>query len=82
MYMAAELSGRAVSNAMEVDRRAVVDENKIFVMLSDSTIQQKTIKIHKVNTETVLFSGLQAGEQVVNDNLLGLADGVKIIPLK
>ncbi len=82
MYMAAELSGRAVSNAMEISRKAVVEDSQVFVMLSDSTIQQKTIKIHKVNTETVLFSGLQAGEQVVNDNLLGLADGVKIIPLK
>ena len=82
MYMAAELAGRSVSNAMEINRKAVVEDNQVFVMLSDSTIQQKTIKVHKVNTETVLFSGLQAGEQVVNDNLLGLADGVKIIPLK
>ncbi len=82
MYLNTEITGRGVNNAMEIDRRAVFEQNKVFVMQSDSTLRVKTVKIHKVNTETVLFSGLVAGEKVVNDNLLGLSDGVKIIPLK
>lgn len=82
MYLVAELSGRVIGSAMEMDRKAVFDKNKVFVMLSDSTLQEKTIKVHKLNTETVIFSGLVAGEKVVNDNLLGLTDGVKIVPLK
>lgn len=81
MYLAAELAGRTLTNAMEMDRKAVFDNNKVFVMQSDSTITERTITIQKVNTETFLFSGLKEGEKVVNDNLLGLADGIKIKPL-
>ncbi len=82
LYLSAELAGRSVNNAMEISRKAVFEDNKVFVMKADSTIEQQTIKVHKVNTETILFSGLLAGEQVVNDNLLGLADGMKIVPLE
>lgn len=82
MYLAAELSGRTVSNAMEINRKSVFDDNKVFVMMADSTLQEKRVKIHKVNTETLLFSGLEAGEKIVDDNLFGLTDGLKIQPLQ
>jgi len=82
MYLSAELSGRTVTNAAEISRRSVFDDNKIFVMNADSTLEQQSIKIHKVNTETLLFSGLNAGAKVVNDNLLGLAEGIKIKPIQ
>ena len=82
MYLVAELAGRSINNAMEIDRKAVFDDNQVYVMTADSTLKQKTITIHKVNTETILFSGLDEKTHVINDNLLGLSEGVKIVPLK
>lgn len=82
MYLVAKLAGRSINNAMEIDRKAVFDNNKVYVMTADSLLEQKIITVHKVNTETILFSGLEKGAKVVNDNLLGLSESVKVVPLK
>lgn len=81
MYLKARLAGRTVTQVMEIDRKAVFEDNKVFVMQPDSTIRERTIQVQKVNTETLLFNGLQPGERVINDNLLGLSTGSKIKPL-
>lgn len=81
MYLKARLAGRNVPQVMEIDRKAVFDDNKVFVMQADSSIIERTIQVQKVNTETLLFNGLQPGERVINDNLLGLSAGSKIKPL-
>lgn len=81
MYLYAEFAGRAIPKAMEINRKAISENNHVFVVSSDSTIQLKPITIHKVNTETVLFSGVEEGEMVVNDNLFGLSESMKILPL-
>lgn len=81
MYLKARLAGRNVPQVMEIDRKAVFDDNKVYVMQADSSIIERTIQVQKVNTETLLFNGLQPGERVINDNLLGLSAGSKIKPL-
>lgn len=82
MYLVAKLAGRSINNAMEIDRKAVFDDNKVYVMTADSLLEQRIITVHKVNTETILCSGLDKGAKVVNDNLLGLSESVKVVPLK
>jgi membrane fusion protein (multidrug efflux system) len=82
MYLVAKLAGRSINNAMEIDRKAVFDNNKVYVMTADSLLEQRIITVHKVNTETILCSGLDKGAKVVNDNLLGLSESVKVVPLK
>ena len=81
MYLYAEISGNAVAKAMEIDRKAIFDNNKIFVV-KDSTLVEKTINIHKVKNATILFSGVNEGEQVASEVFLGATDGMKVVPLK
>ncbi len=81
MYLYGEVTGAAIPKAMEVNRKAIFDENKIFIV-QDSTLKMKTVQIHKVNNETILFSGIDAGEIIATETFLGAVDGMKIIPGK
>lgn len=80
MYLFAEISGSSIPKAMEIDRKAIFDNNKIFV-IEDSTLMAKTVNIHKVKNETVLFSGVEEGKVVATENFLGAVDGMKVVPL-
>lgn len=81
MYLYAEISGNLIEKAMEIDRKAIFDDNKIFV-IRDSVLIEKTVNIHKVKNATVLFSGINEGEKVASEVFLGATDGMKVVPLK
>lgn len=80
MYLFAEINGSSIQNAMEIDRKAIFDNNKIFVV-EDSTLVMKTVNIHKVKKETVLFSGVDEGKVVAAEKFLGAVEGMKVVPL-
>jgi hypothetical protein len=42
----------------------------------------KRINVHKLNTETALISGLDAGEKIAAETFLGAVEGIKVIPIK
>ncbi len=51
----------------------------VFVVKPDQTVEQRAVKTSvTVNGETVIKSGVQAGETVVTDGQLRLAPGVKV----
>lgn len=81
MYLYAEIAGNTIPKAMEIDRKAIFDNNKIYV-IKDSTLVEKTVNIHKVKNSTVLFSGIDEGEKVAAEVFLGATNGMKIVPLK
>jgi membrane fusion protein (multidrug efflux system) len=81
MYLYAEIAGNTIAKAMEIDRKAIFNNNKIFV-IKDSILVEKTVNIHKVRNATVLFSGIDEGEKVASEVFLGATDGMKIVPLK
>jgi hypothetical protein len=66
---------------MEIDRKAIFDNNKIYVV-KDSMLIEKTVNIHKIKNATVLFSGINEGEKVVSEVFLGATEGMKVVPLK
>ncbi|MFK7947314.1 MAG: efflux RND transporter periplasmic adaptor subunit [Saprospiraceae bacterium] len=80
MYLYAEISGSSIPKAMEINRKAIFDNNKIFV-IEDSTLVAKTVNVHKVKNETVIFSGVTEGKIVAKETFLGAVDGMKIVPL-
>lgn len=81
MYLFAEIAGNSVAKAMEIDRKAIFDNNKIYV-IEDSTLVKKTVNIHKVKNETVLFSGVDEGKVVASETFLGAVEGMKVVPLR
>ena len=81
MYLFAEIEGSTINNAMEIEREAIFDNNKIFIV-EDSTLIKKTVNIHKIKNETVLFSGVEEGKVVASKTFLGAIEGMKVVPLK
>lgn len=81
MYLFAEIEGSSINNAMEIEREAIFDNDKIFVV-EDSVLVKKTVNIHKVKNETVLFSGVEEGKVVASKVFLGAIEGMKVVPLK
>ena len=71
-----------LTNAVAVPSQAVQTGQNgqfIYVVKPDQTVEEQPVKIGIVyNGETVIASGLQAGETVVTDGQLRLAPGVKV----
>jgi membrane fusion protein, multidrug efflux system len=51
----------------------------IYVVKSDSTVEQRTVKVARaIGAESVISSGVQPGETVVTDGQLELLPGIKV----
>lgn len=78
IYLQAEIKGKIVVNTMEIPRKALVNNNQVFVV-DNGKLKLKPITIHKVNNNSLIFSGLETGELVVVESLVNVAEntGVK-----
>lgn len=77
LYMKAAIPGSIVKGAMEVPRNAVFNNNEVFTLEQDSILRVKQIKVHKINQETIVFSGLPEGAELVFEPLVNAYDGMK-----
>jgi hypothetical protein len=71
------IPGKRISDAMEINRSAVFNGNKVYVV-QDSLLKVKEIKIHKVNSESVVFNGLQEGENLVIEPLINAFNNMRV----
>ncbi|MCF8234903.1 MAG: HlyD family efflux transporter periplasmic adaptor subunit [Bacteroidales bacterium] len=79
-YLRAVFQGRQLKDVMEIPRNAVFNRNQVFIV-KDSLLHQKTIDIHKVNQESIIFSGLEEGVDVVVEPLVNIPEKAKVKPL-
>ncbi len=73
IYLQAEIEGKIVVNTMEIPRKALVNNNQVFVV-NNGKLKLKPITIHKVNSNSLMFSGLDTGELVVVESLVNVAE--------
>jgi hypothetical protein len=73
----AHFEGKELKDVMEMPRNAVVNGDQVFVV-SDSLLTRKPIKIHKVNTKTLFFSGIEEGTELVVEPLLNVTENTKV----
>lgn len=64
-YLRVEIPGTRLKDVMEIPRNAVFNRNQVYVVADSSELKVKDIQIEKLKDESVLFSGLEAGEMVV-----------------
>lgn len=81
IYLQAQIPGLQVKNAMVIPRNAIFNGNEVFV-LEDSLLKVKQIKIHKMNPENVIFSGLTAGADLVIEPLINANNNMKAYKLE
>ncbi len=80
-YLKAKIPGRVVENSMEIPRNAVFNTNEVFV-LKDSTLKVRQIKVHKINQQTIVMTGLQEGAQLVVEPLINAHNNMKAFNLE
>ena len=81
IYLKAEIPGQDVENAMIINRGAIFDDNKVFV-LRDSILKVRPVKIHRLNTETAIISGLESGLDLVSEPLVDAHNNMKAFKIQ
>lgn len=76
-YLRALFSGRNVDNAMEIPRNAVFNNNEVFVVRNGELVKE-IVDIKKVNDETLIFSGLEEGIDIVVEPLVNIPERSKV----
>ncbi|MEM7508096.1 MAG: efflux RND transporter periplasmic adaptor subunit [Pseudomonadota bacterium] len=78
-FLRAEIEGRPVENAVALDRGYLRDDDKVWVMTRDKTLEVRPVTVAWRGAEQVLIAdGLEAGEQVVTTNLAVSAPGMNL----
>lgn len=77
IYLQAEIEGKKLVNTMEIPRKALVNNNQVYVVESNK-LKLKPITIHKVNPNSILFSGLEEGELVVVESIVNMAENTTV----
>lgn len=70
LYLKAVIPGETIQNAMEIDRSAVYNGAQVFIVEDDSVLKVKSINTKRLNSKTVVFSGLEEGEELVIEQLI------------
>jgi len=77
IYLQAEIESSLLVNTMEIPRKALVNNNQVYVV-SDGKLKLKPITIHKVNSNSIIFSGLETGELVVVESLVNVSENMSV----
>jgi len=81
LYLQANIPGKVINNAMEIPRNAVFNGNQVFVV-QDTVLNVQEIMIHKVNSSTVVFSGLNEGDDLVVEPLINAYNNMRVYKLE
>ncbi len=77
MYLIATFTGKDIKNAMEIPRQAVFNQNQVFI-IQDKTLRKMNIQIRKINTNTLIFNGLDEGVELVVEPLINVREGTVV----
>ena len=81
MYLKAAMPGKVVDKGMEIPRNAVFNGSQVYTV-NDSLLKVNDIVIHKINSETVVFSGIEEGSDIVIEPLVNAYNNMKVAKLK
>ncbi|GAB4253293.1 MAG: efflux RND transporter periplasmic adaptor subunit [Ekhidna sp.] len=75
-FFQASIPARTVKNGMIMPRNAIYNGNEVFV-LQDTLLKKKNINVIRLSEETAIFNGLNEGEELVIEPLLGAYNNMK-----
>ena len=77
MFLEAWFDEKIVKNAMVIPRQAVFNQNEVFIV-RDSALQKRKINVRKINQNSVIFNGLEEGEELVVEPLVNVKEGTVV----
>jgi len=72
-YLSAIITGKPVERVMEMPRNAVYNGNEVYVF-KDAQLHKHTIRIAKINNETLYFNGLDEGAELVIEPVINITN--------
>jgi len=69
LYLKAVFPGVVVRNAMKIPRNAVFNNNEVFIVKEGRLIKRE-IHVHKIDEKSLIFSGLDEGDDLVVEPLV------------
>jgi multidrug efflux pump subunit AcrA (membrane-fusion protein) len=78
-FVEVALQGRRLPSAAIIPRRALREEDTVWLADDDSLLRIRSVQVLRREQETVIIGdGLQDGERVIVSSLSGAADGLKV----
>ena len=77
MYLNASIEAKSITNAVEISRKLLVDNSKVYVV-NDTLLELKTINPVYFNNETVVIKGLENGTKILAKTLPGAYSGMRV----
>lgn len=77
MYLTAEFGDLEFKDVMEIPRSCVYNFNEVFVVV-DKKLKLRNINILKTNKDTYLINGLEEGEVLVVEPLVGIGENSEV----
>ena len=79
-YLKAIIPGEKVINAMELPRNILVGATEVYIV-QDTVLKITPIEVHRVNAESVVFSGIPEGSDLVIEQLINAANNMRVFKL-
>jgi multidrug efflux pump subunit AcrA (membrane-fusion protein) len=76
-YLTAIFPVRPIANVMEIPRNSVFNTDEVFVVRQGRLVKEK-IEVVKVNTSTLIFNGIPAGDTLVVQQLINVSEGTLV----
>jgi multidrug efflux pump subunit AcrA (membrane-fusion protein) len=78
LYLRAKMQGAKVREAIEIPRRALFNENQVYIVWQDSILKNQTVQVHKLNPETAVISGIAPNSDLVIEPLINAFDNMRV----
>lgn len=76
-YLTANFRGIKLFNVMEIPRKAVFNQNEVFIV-QDGLLEKREIIIEKINKDKIYFSGLENRVNIVSEPLINASENTKV----
>mgnify|MGYP000376967489 CR=1 FL=1 len=77
MYLRGKIDVGSIQAAIEIPRKLLVNDSTIYVV-KDSILSLKIIEVTKMTESTAIIKGLEDGEEILNETIVGAFDGMKV----
>ena len=76
-YLKAEFNAMIIHDAFEIPRNAVFNYDEVYVV-SEKILQKRVINIKKINKNSIIFTGLEKGIEIVVEPLINVVENTPV----
>lgn len=77
MYLAGEIESDVIADAMEIDRKLLIDGEAVFIV-NDGALSLRNVEVVKYGAGTVIVKGLPEGADLLGSTLVGAYSGMPV----